>query len=226
MRLAAQIAGQRQSGQEESPSLFEYALSLLDRMVLDTLNAGVNANLEAINTQLAVMVERDPAIGESYKVLRLGGTPPAYALVANFGLSGPSAVRVYQLSGGPRYRMTAKVDRFTQKDFFDDYLEVVPVTADVPLFVTITGRTDELKSGAFTAWRVNGAQLESIWSTEILPHSSYEAVPGGFRLTYCADYPEDRPRDCRRMVRERYNWDGKAWQRAEQQNLPPTPPKN
>lgn len=224
-RLAVQIAEQRQNGREENASLFEYALTLLDRMVLATLNVPGEPDLEIINTQLGLMVERQPAVGEGYKVYRLGGKPPAFALVANFGVSGPSTVRLYSPFGAPRFHLVAKIDRFTQKDFFDDYIAMVPIEGSEALFVTVTGRTDELKSGAFTAWKLSGDKVAPVWSTDILPQSSYEATPGGIRVTYCADFAEDRPQDCRRMSRERFAWDGAAWQRVEQQNVSPKPAK-
>jgi hypothetical protein len=224
-RLAAQIAGQRQSGQEENAQLFEYSLSLLDQMVLATLNVTGTPNLEVINTQLGLLVENQPAVGEEYKVYRLGGKPPAFALVANFGVSGPSTVRLYSASGGPRFRLIARIDRFTQKEFFDDYLALISVEAAEPMFVTVTGRTDALKSGAFTAWRLSDEKLSTVWSTDILPQSSYEPTPAGIHLTYCADYAEDHPQECRRMSSERFAWDGAVWQRVEQQNITPAPPK-
>jgi hypothetical protein len=225
-RLVAEIAAERRSGQEENASPFEHALSLLDGMVLATLNAPGELNLEAINTQLGRMVERQSAEGEEFKVYRLGGKGPAFALAANFGVSGPSAVRLYSPFAAPGYQLVARVDRFTQKDFFDDYLALIPVEASEPLFVTVTGRTDGLKSGAFIAWRLSGDKVAAVWSTDILPQSSYEATPGGIQVTYCADFAEDRPRDCRRMSRERFAWDGSKWQRVEQQNVPvASPPK-
>jgi hypothetical protein len=224
-RLAAQIQAQRQSGQEENASLFEYALSLLDNMVLASLNVPAEPHLDVVNTQFSLLVENRPSVGEEYKVYRLGGRPPAFALVANFGVSGPSAVRLYSRFAATRYHLVARIDRTTQKDFFDDYLAFVPVETSEPLFVTITGRTDELRSGAFMAWRLSGDKVAPIWSTDILPQSSYEPAPAGIRLTYCADFAEDRPQDCRRMSRERFAWDGSVWQRVEKEDLPPVKPK-
>jgi hypothetical protein len=224
-RLAAQISAQRRIGEEENAKLFEYSLSLLDGMVLAALQGDAERSLEIINAQFSLLVEQQPAAGEEYKVYRLGGTPPAFALVANFGVSGPSAVRVYSASGAARYRLVGRIDRSTQKDFFDDYLALIPVEASEPLFVTVTGRTDELKSGAFMAWRISGNEVLPVWYTDILPQSSYEPAPGGIRLTYCADSAEDKPETCRRMSRERFAWDGKKWQRVEQQNVPVKAPK-
>lgn len=224
-RLAAQIQAQRQSGQEENASLFEYSLSLLDNMALASLNVPAEPNIDVINTQFALLVEHQPAVGEEYVVYRLAGKPRTFALVVNFGVSGPSAVRLYSAYGAPRCRLIARIDRFTQKEFFDDYLALIPVEASEPLFVTVTGRTDELKSGAFMAWRLAGDKLAPVWSTDILPQSTYEPAPAGLKLTYCADFAEDRPQDCRRMSRERFAWDGATWQRVEQQSVPVAPPK-
>lgn len=225
-RLTAQIAADRRSGAEENASLFEYTLSLLDRMVLNTLNVPAIPDLKIINTQFALMTAQPPVVGQGYRVVRVGGVPPVYTLVANFGVGGPSAVRVYRLVPGEKFRLLAHIDRFTQKDFFDDYLEVVPVEAPSPLFVTVAGRTDELKSGAFIAWKITGEKLEQVWSTDILTSSSYEPAPKGLLLTYCSDFPEDRPKACRKTTRERYSWDGKTWQRVEQTTLPAPAQKN
>src|SRR5712691_638837 len=64
---------------------------------------------EALNKRLAAMATQQPPVGESYRVLRLGGQPAPYALVINFGLGGPSAVRLYT-SGSGRYGLAARID--------------------------------------------------------------------------------------------------------------------
>ena len=218
-RLAAQLGQQRLGGGEESEKLQEQALAILDGMALQTLNAPGDPNLEALNQRLAVLVTQQPPVGENYGVVRLDGNPAAYALVANFGLGGPSAVRLYRGLVG-RYVLAARIDRFTQKDFFDEYLELVRIAAPVTLFITVTGRTDELQTGAFVLWRFDGDRVKALWASDILPQSSYEYRADGFRLTYCAETDEDNPRVCRRMTRDRYVWDGAAWKRVEQANLP------
>ena len=218
-RLAEQLARERLDGVEGSETRQEQTLGILDRMALETLNAGSEPNLDATNQRLAALVTQQPPVGEDYRVVRLGGSPAAYALVANFGLGGPSAVRIYCSAAG-RYALAARIDRFAQKDFFDEYLELVPVAAPVVLFVTVTGRTDELETGAFMAWHFDGERLEVVWSSDILQQSSYESRPDGFRLTYCAQTDEDNPRICRRMTRDRYAWQGAAWKRVEQTPLP------
>ncbi len=218
-RLAVRLVQQRLGGAEESEKLQEQALAILDGMALQTLNAPGDPNLEALNQRLAALVTQQPPVGENYGVVRLDGNPAAYALVANFGLGGPSAVRLYRGLAG-RYALAARIDRFTQKDFFDEYLELVPIAAPVTLFVTVTGRTDELQTGAFVLWRFDGDRVKALWASDILPQSSYESRSDGFRLTYCAETDEDNPRVCRRMTRDRYVWDGAAWKRAEQTSLP------
>ncbi len=218
-RLAEQLAQERLDGVEESEARQEQALGILDRIVLEALNVTGAPKLDSLNQRLAGLITQQPLVGEGYRVVRLNGSPAVYALVVNFGLAGPSAVRIYRSAAG-RYALAARIDRFAQKDFFDEYLEVVPVAAPVVLFVTVTGRTDDLQTGAFTAWRLDGERLQALWSSEILQQSSYESDADGFRLTYCAQTDEDSPRVCRRMTRDRYVWDGAAWKRVEQAALP------
>jgi hypothetical protein len=217
-RLAAQLAEERLGGVEGSEARQEQALGIVDRMVLETLNGGSAPDLDVLNQRLAALVTQQPPVGEGYRVVRLGGNPAAYALVVNFGLAGPSAVRLYRSAAG-RYALAARIDRFTQKDFFDEYLELVPVTAPEVLFVTVTGRTDDLQTGAFAAWLFDGERLRAVWSSDLLQQSSYESRPDGFRLTYCAETDESNPRVCRRMTRDRYVWGGAAWKRVEQTPL-------
>jgi hypothetical protein len=224
-RLAEQIAAQQGERGEQYASLFEYSLTLLDSMVINTLKLGPTPDLQIINQQFHAMVGEQPAYGQDYRVVRLGGPPGTYALVANFGVGGPSAVRVYRRAF--TWMVVARLDRFHQKEFFDDYLEVIPVEAVETVFVTVTGRTDALHSGSFMAWQLSGGgELKNIWSTDLLPLSSYEATPKGIRITYCSDFPEDNPSGCRRMVRERYAWDGLTWSRVEQQQLSPPAPSD
>ena len=152
---------------------------------------------------------------------RLGGSPPAYALVADFGLSGPSAVRVYAGATGS-LALAARIDRYAQKDFFDDYTELVTLPGPAAVFVTVTGRTDDLQTGFFTAWYFDGSALSAVWSSDILERSSYEVSADGFRLTYCADNSDTAPGGpCHTMRRDRYLWQSNRWQRAETTALPP-----
>ena len=158
--LAAQITGDRASGGAESEVLEEEALEILDRAALEQLNgapapgsSGTKAapDLNQVNIRLATFVTHQPPVGEAYRVARLGGNPTAYGLIADFGLSGPSAVRIY--AGNPgSLALAARIDRYAQKDFFDDYTELVTVPGPAAVFVTVTGRTDDLQTGFFTAW--------------------------------------------------------------------------
>src|SRR5207245_477609 len=91
-RLAARLAEQRLGGADEGQKLQEQALAILDGLALEALNAPQGLDLEALNKRLDAMATQQPPVGESYRVLRLGGQPAPYALVANFGLGGPSAV--------------------------------------------------------------------------------------------------------------------------------------
>jgi hypothetical protein len=215
-RLAAQVVDQRLDGKEGNESQQEEALGILDRLVLAALNAPA-VDLNALNARLAKLVEQAPPVGEGYCVVPLGTGPRAYALAVNFGLSGPSAVRLYAGSAAGGYRRVARIDAFTQTDFFDEYLELLPLPGADAVFVTVTGRTDELETGSFAAWHFDGKRLKLLWSTDILQQSSYEAGPAGFRLTFCAETDEDRPRVCRQMVRERYVWAEGAWKRVERE---------
>ncbi len=148
-----------------------------------------------------------------------------FALAANFGSSGPSAARFY-VRGPEKYGVAARIDPAVQPDYFDDYLQILPMpelarAADV-ICVTVTGRTDEFATGAFAAWRLTGDRLQEVWVTDLLPRSSYQARSNGLQLTYCAEPDEDHPGVCRRMTRERYIWDG-AWRRVEQTDVPISP---
>jgi len=217
-RLAMQLADQRLAEAEGTQAVQEKALGILDAMVLEALNSSTQPDLEVLNQHLATLLTQQPPVGEGYRVLRLGGSPTVYSLVANFGLAGPSAVRLYTAQG--RYALAGRIDRFAQKDFFDEYLELVPLSAPVVLFVTVAGRTDDLQTGVYTAWQFDGQRLKSVWSSDLLQQSSYEAGPDGFRLTYCLQTDEDNPRACREMLRDRYVWDGGAWKRAEETPVP------
>jgi hypothetical protein len=225
-KLVAEVIERRSSGSERSEgtsSVEQAALRILDAFVLDSLNAGDDPRVEALNQRLGALVTQTPPLGQGYVVLRLGGSPPSFALAANFGSSGPSAARFY-VRGPEKYRMAARIDPAVQPDYFDDYLKILPMPesaqpADV-VFFTVMGRTDEFATGVFAAWRLTGDRLQEIWVTDLLPRSSYEVRSNGFQLTYCAEPDEDRPGVCQRMTRERYVWDGAAWKRVEQADVP------
>jgi hypothetical protein len=229
--LAGQITGDRVAGGAESEVLQDQALGILDRAALEQLNGAAapgssapqaTPDLNQVNKRLASFVTHQPPVGEAYRVARLGGSPPAYALVVDFGLSGPSAVRVY--AGAPgSLALAARIDRYAQKDFFDDYTELVTLPGPAAVFVTVTGRTDDLQTGFFTAWYFDGSAVSAVWSSDILEHSSYEVAPDGFRLTHCADSDSDAipGGPCHKMQRDRYVWQSNRWERAETTSLPP-----
>jgi hypothetical protein len=223
--LAGQVAEQRLSGAEEEGQLQERALALLDQLVLEVLNRGPAQDIAALNRRLSSLVAQEPPVGESYQVVPLGSPPRGlgyFALVANFSLSGPGAVRVYAPAGG-HYTLAGRVDRLAQPEFFDEYLELVPVKASEIVFVTVAGRTDEFRTGSFAAWRLTPNGLHSVWSAELLEHSTYELRPDGFHLWYCGEPdPQDRRR-CARMLHDRYLWDGVAWKLAAREPAAPRP---
>lgn len=220
--LTTQLVAERSRGGEENAASEEAALGILDRFALEALHPSGGPDLEALNRQLSALVTQQPGGGESYAVVRLGGSPAIFALAANFGVSGPSAVRLY--ARGPRsYELSAHIDRVSQPGFFDDYLELVPIAARTAVFVTVTGRTDELATGMFMAWRFQGGRLENLWSSDLLPQSSYSPRSDGLEITYCAETDEDQPSVCRGMMRDHYAWDGIGWKRVEQTRLPAPP---
>jgi hypothetical protein len=192
---------------------------MLDRVALEQLNA-VKPDLDGLNARLASFVTHQPPVGEGYRVAKLGGDPPSYALLADFGLGGPSAVRLY--AGAPGHlALVARVDRYAQKDFFDDYMELVPIPGTAALFVTVTGRTDDLKTGVFTAWSLEGGKVTPAWSSDILQQSSYNAAADGFYLTYCGETDNDDPRICHGMRTDRYLWQDGKWKLAFPSPPPP-----
>ncbi|MBI1738600.1 MAG: hypothetical protein HYR58_05065 [Acidobacteria bacterium] len=226
--LAAQVVERRRSGADESEDLQEKTLKLLDALVLEQLNRTGPRDLAAINQRLAATLARPGAVGESYELVRLGANANGevfYALVVNFSMSGPSAVRYYPPS--PQgFRLAARIDRWEFPDYFDEYAELVPIAASNIIFVTVNGRTDELRSGTFAAWRFSDGRFTAVWTTDILERSSYEVCPDGFHLSFCSQNDEQNPRLCRRIMNERFQWDGFAWRRVEhvESDAPKPPP--
>lgn len=222
-RISEELSAARQGSEDENEAQMEKALAYLDSIVVSVLNVPANPDLDAANRRLAGLVSHTPAVGENYRLVKLGGAPAAYAMVVNFGLGGPAAVRVYAGTQG-RYGLIARIDHFVQKDFFDSDLELIPVSSSEPVFVTVSGRTDDLETGLFAAWRVNGNQLEPLWSSDLLQQSSYEADEMGFRLAYCSQVDEDRPSQCLKMSRDLYRFQAGEWKRIETADLPPPKP--
>jgi hypothetical protein len=229
-RLAAEILRRRGDGgaaTNGTASLEESALKIVDGLTLTTLNAAGEPQLDALNQRLGALVAQPRPVGQGFVVEPLGGSPVVFALQANFGSSGPSAVRLYSRTAD-QYRLAARIDPITQADYFDDFLVLLPVavsggSADA-VFVTVTGRSDEYATGVFAAWRFGGGRLQELWSTDLVPRTSYEPQADGVVITYCAEPEEDQPGVCRRMTRERYVWDGSAWKRVDQTELGPPKP--
>jgi hypothetical protein len=139
--------------------------------------------------------------------------------VVNFGLGGPAAVRIY--AGGPgNYALAARIDRFVQKDFLDSDLELATVSNSEAVFVTVSGRTDDLSTGLFSAWRFDGRRLLNLWNSDLLQQSSYQADEMGFDLAYCSQVDDDRPSQCLKMSRDLYRFQAGEWKRIETADLP------
>jgi hypothetical protein len=222
-QLASQIVQRRLGGLEENEADHQRALELLDALALEPLNAAAGPDAEAATRALQSLLPQPPPVGEEYRLLRMG-TPgtPWFLLQANFGLAGPSALRLYAQpgNGAAPYRLAARIDRFAQPEYFDEFLAVAPVSPEEGVFLTVTGRTDELETGSFTAWRFDGAQLQRLWATDLLERSRYELSGMEFRLTYCQETDEDDLRKCVLMVRERYTW-RRGWHLLERREVQP-----
>ena len=181
------------------------------------LSGSATPDLDAANQRLAGLVSHTPPVGENYRLVKLGGTPAAYAMVVNFGLGGPAAVRIYAAADG-RYVLASRIDHFLQKDFFDSDIELIPVSDAEPVFVTVSGRTDDLSTGMFSAWRFDGRRVVPLWSSDLLQQSNYEADANGFHLTYCGQPDEDHPAQCLKMTRDLYRFQDGEWKRIETAN--------
>lgn len=222
-RIVAELSTARLGGGEENQAQMEKALLYLDTVALPMLNGSAEPNLEGANRSLAGLVSHDPPVGENYRLVKLGGNPAVYALLVNFGQGGPAAVRIYAGSAG-HYVLGAKIDHFTQKDFFDSDVELVSASNSDPVFITISGRTDDLSTGLFLAWRFDAHGVAALWSSDLVQQSSYEADKDGFRLAYCSKVDEDRPSECLKMSRDLYRFQGGEWKRLESVDLPSPKP--
>ena len=217
-RLAAQLSTARLDGAAESEASQEKALGILDELASSALSSSASPDLDAANRRMADLVSHVPPVGEDYRLLRLGGSPAPYAMVVNFGLGGPAAVRIYSNASG-LYALAARIDHFVEKDFFDSDIELIPVSAAEPAFVIVAGRTDDLATGMFSAWRFDGRRAVSLWSSDLLQESSYDADGDGFHLTYCSEPDEDHPAQCLKMTRDLYRLQAGEWKRIETKDL-------
>ncbi len=222
-QLTAQLSSARLGGAADNQSLQDKALGILDDIALPLLEGSPKLDVDAVNTQLAALVAPAPRVGENYHFVRLGGTAVAYALVVDFGLGGPAAVRIYSFSNG-HFGLSANIDSFSQKDFFDSDIDLISMSSIDPVFVTIAGRTDDLSTGLFLAWRFNGREVSLLWNSDLLQQSSYESDAKGFHLTYCAEPDENHPSQCLRMMNDLYQWQGGEWKRLESKSSGPSAP--
>ncbi|MGB6430668.1 MAG: hypothetical protein WBF06_08785 [Candidatus Acidiferrales bacterium] len=228
-KMATQLAGDReatqigQSATANDQVLEETALEALDVIALKALNVRGTPDVEALNKTLGSLVSADTATGEDYEVTELAGVSPTYALVANFGLAGPSAVRLYAGSLG-HFALVGKIDCYDPPKFYDEYLAVVPIVAPEAVFMTVAGRTDDLQTGLFTVWYFDGQDLHQVWNSDMLPQSTYETDASGVHLTFCAKPDNDHPEQCSRMVRDTFSWEDAAWKPRETKILGKTKP--
>jgi len=220
---SGEISAARLSGGEENEAEMDKAFAYLDAVAISALNVSAEPNLDGANRGLAGLASHTPPVGENYRLVNLGGAPPAYAMVINFGLGGPAAVRIYAGSAG-NYALAARIDHFVQKDFLDSDIELVPVSKSDPVFVTVSGRTDDLSTGLFSAWQFDGHRVLNLWNSDLLQQSSYEADENGFRLAYCSQVDEDRPSQCLKMSRDLYRFQAGGWEKIETADLPPPSP--
>lgn len=222
-RISGELSDARLGGGDEDEARMEKALAYLDSIAVSVLNVPAEPNLDGANRGLAELASHNPPVGENYRLVKLGGAPAVYAMVINFGLGGPAAVRIYA-GGTGHYAAAARIDHFVQKDFFDSDLELVPVSNSEAIFVTISGRTDDLSTGMFSAWRFDGRRVISLWSSDLLQQSSYESDENGFHLAYCSQVNEDRPSQCLKMSRDHYRFQAGEWKRIETAELPTPAP--
>jgi hypothetical protein len=220
---AAALSAGRLNGGAEIEATQEKALAYLDGVAIAMLNSTVAPNLEGTNQRLAALVSHVPPVGENYRLLQLGESPATYAMVVNFGLGGPAAVRIYAGAAG-HYGLAARIDHFRQKDFFDSDIELVSVSLHEMVFVTVSGRTDDLATGMFSAWRFDGQRAVPLWSSDLLQQSNYEAGADGFHLTYCGQPDDDHPAQCLKMTRDVYRYVNGEWKRISTADLPPVKP--
>jgi len=222
-RISGELSAARLGGGDENKAQMDKALVYLDSIAVSVLNVPAEPNLDGANRGLAELTSHTPPVGENYRLVKLGGAPAAYAMVINFGLGGPAAVRIYA-GGAGHYAFAARIDHIVQEDFFDSDLELATVSNSDPVFVTISGRTDDLSTGMFSAWQFDGRRIVSLWNSDLLQQSSYEADENGFHLAYCSQVDEDRPSQCLKMSRDLYRFQGGQWKRIETAELPmPTP---
>jgi hypothetical protein len=222
-KLAMELSSSRLGGGDENKAQLEKALAYLDSMAIAELNAAATSDVDTANRRLAALVSQASMVGENYRLVKLGGSPAVYAMVINFGLGGPAAVRIYAGEAG-RYKLAGQIDRYSQKDFLDSDIELVPVSSADLVFVTVSGRTDDLSTGAFSAWQFKGNAVTNLWTSDLFQQSSYEAEGTGFRVAYCSHVDDDRPSMCLKMSRDLYQFEAGKWKRTETAEVPSAKP--
>jgi hypothetical protein len=222
-RGAEELSSTRLSGGNENKAQLEKALVYLDSVAISALNSAPSPDLDSTNRRLASLASQTSPVGENYRLLKIGGSPAVYAMVINFGLGGPAAVRIYS-GGAGHYSLAAQIDHYAQKDFLDSDIELVPVSAADLVFVTVSGRTDDLSTGAFTAWQFTGHAVAALWNSDLLQQSSYEVEGNGFRIAYCSQVDDDRPSVCLKMSRDLFRLEAGQWKRVETSDLPSPKP--
>lgn len=222
-RLSAELAAARLEGDDTEEDDEEHALELLDALVLGGLVAAAEPDLAALNRRLEALAAVPARVGESYRLARLAPRAPGqryYVLAVNFGFAGPAAARVYSCCDDD-CRLAGSVDADYDAELFDENLVVHALDVDEPVFVLVTGRADELSTGAFAAWRFSPAGLDRLWAVELSPRAEYEMLPDGIRVRYCAEPDFYRPEACVRMARESWAWRGGGWRQLPE---PPAAP--
>lgn len=212
--LATQLSTARLNGAAASQSQQDQALLILDGIALPLIESAPKPDVDLANSRLAALVSPVPGVGENYHFVRLGGDPASYALVVNFGLGGPAAVRIYAPQNG-HLALSGKIDVFAHADFFDSDVELIAMSPSEPIFVTVSGRTDDLSTGVFSAWRFNGDAVALLWSSDLLQQSSYESDEKGLHLTYCSNPDDNHPDQCPQMSSDLYQWQSGEWKRIE-----------
>jgi hypothetical protein len=218
-KLSADIAYDRAHWRDSTQKSQEEALEILDTAVLSALNSLKAPDLTSLNESLTALPEASPS-DQSFRVTQLGDENPVYALIANFGANGPSAVRIY-CRQSHSFELLGRIDRFSEPSFFDDFMILLPLENVPGIFVTVTGRTDSLSTGMFGAWRFAGGRLQKLWLTELLVHSNYTAQPDGLQLEYCGQPDDADPAMCHQTLRDVYAWSDNAWKRTSQTAVPP-----
>lgn len=222
-RQVESLSSARLGGGSEDRAQLEKALGYLDSIAISAVNSTATPDLDATNRSLAAISSQGSPVGENYRLVKIGGSPGVYAMVVNFGLGGPAAVRIYAGEPGS-YKLAAQIDHYAQKDFLDSDIELVSVAPANLVFVTVSGRTDDLSTGAFSAWQFDGHVVKNLWNSDLFQQSSYEVEGSALRIAYCSQVDDDRPSVCLKMSRDVFRFDAGKWSRTETADLPPAKP--